>query len=81
MSISTAKSMFDRTIDFRMEKTENSYVACRALSIRARDINAQNKQYTIDTEAIPPNPTAVALTDYSLDRIAVIDNIEIEEES
>ena len=53
-----SKSMFERTIDFKMEETENSYAACRALSIRARDINSKNKQYAIEAETeSAPNPT------------------------
>ena len=74
-----SKSMFERTIDFKMEETENSYGACRALSIRARDINIKNKQYTIDTEMeSSPNPTAPALTDYSIGRIILTKKVEDE---
>ena len=74
-----SKSMFERTIDFKMEETENSYAACRALSIRARDINIKNKQYTIDTEMeSSPNPTALALTDYSIGRIVLTKKVEDE---
>ena len=65
-----------------MEETENSYVACRALSIRARDINIKKKQYTIDTEDTEtessPNPTALALTDYSIGRIVLTEKAEDE---
>ena len=72
-------SLFERTIDFKMEETENSYAACRALSIRARDINIDNKQYTIDTETeFSPNPTALALTDYSIGRIVLTKKVEDE---
>ena len=72
-----SKSMFERTIDFKMEETENSYAACRALSIRARDINSKNKQYAIDAETeSAPNPTALALTDYSIGRIALAEETE-----
>ena len=73
-----SKSMFERTIDFKMEETENSYAACRALSIRARDINMKNKQ-TIDTEMeFSPNPTALALTDYSIGRIVLTEKAKDE---
>lgn len=72
-----SKSMFERTIDFKMEETENSYAACRALSIRARDINSKNKQYAIDAETeSAPNPTALALTDYSIGRIVLAEETE-----
>ena len=75
-----SKSMFERTIDFKMEETENSYSACRSLSIRARDINAKNKQTEMESgEASPLNPTAVALSDFSVGRISLTD--EREEES
>ena len=33
------ETMFAREVDFRLEDTDNAYAACRALSIRARDIN------------------------------------------
>ena len=72
-----SKSMFERTIDFKMEETENSYAACRAHSIRARDINSKNKQYAIDAETeSAPNPTALALTDYSIGRIVLAEETE-----
>ena len=72
-----SKSMFERTIDFKMEETENSYAACRALSIRARDINSKNKQYAIDAETESAlNPTALALTDYSIGRIVLAEETE-----
>ena len=74
-----SKSLFERTIDFKMEETENSYAACRALSIRARDINIENKQYTKDTETeLSPNPATLALTDYSIGRIVLTDKAKNE---
>ena len=75
-----SKSMFDRTIDFKMEETYNSYIACRALSHRARDINIDNKAQEVETGEPPElNPTAEALEDYSTGRIVF--NTENEEES
>ena len=75
MSKSTApKSMFERNIDFKLETTTNSYSACRALSIRARDINTKNMQVQRESGLSSPlNPTAVALTDYSVGRIELTD--------
>ncbi len=72
------KSMFERRIDFKMEETENSYAACRALSIRARDVNIKNKQYLDTGATTSANPTAVALQDYSIGRIILTDRAEDE---
>ena len=69
-----AKSMFERDIDFKMETTANAYSACRALSIRARDVNTKNMQVERESGLSSPlNPTAVALTDYSVGRINLTD--------
>lgn len=66
-----SKSMFEKEVDVKLEKTENSYVACRALSQRARDINVENQQQEVEPDLAPSvNPTAVALADYSNGRIA-----------
>ena len=68
------ESMFERNIDFKMETTTNSYSACRALSIRARDVNTKNMQLERESGLSSPlNPTAVALSDYSVGRIALTD--------
>ena len=65
-----SKSMFEKEVDVKLEKTENSYVACRALSQRARDINVENQQQEVEPDLAPSvNPTAVALSDYSKGRI------------
>ena len=77
-----SKSMFDRTVDFKMEETFNSYVACRALSLRARDINTENKAQELETGEPPElNPTAEALEDYSNGRIVFSAEDEVEEET
>ncbi len=81
MSKSAApKSMFERNIDFKMEETTNSYAACRALSIRARDVNTRNLMVEKESGLVSPlNPTAVALTDYSVGRIALTDETDEDE--
>ena len=66
-----SKSMFEKEVDVKLERTENSYAACRALSQRARDINVENQQQEVEPDLAPSvNPTAVALADYSNGRIA-----------
>lgn len=64
-----SRSMFAREVDFKLEVTINAYAACRALSVRARDINVQFKQHQEGTEVEQPNPTVGALSDYSVGRI------------
>ena len=74
MPKSVAANMFERDIDFKMETTRNAYSACRALSIRARDVNTKNMQVERESGLSSPlNPTAVALTDYSVGRINLTD--------
>ncbi len=63
------KSMFAREVDFKLEKTENAYIACRALSIRARHINARAREAAPETRADWHNPTVGALVDYSSGQI------------
>ena len=62
-------SMFAREVDFKLEVTINPYVACRALSVRARDINVKFRQLPEGTEGEQPNPTIGAFSDYSVGRI------------
>ena len=77
-----SKSMFDRTVDFKMEETFNAYIACRALSLRARDINIENKAQELETGEPPElNPTAEALGDYSNGRIVLNNEDDSEEET
>lgn len=66
------KSMFARAVDFKLEKTTNAYIACRALSIRARHINGRARDAAPAGNADSHNPTVGALVDYSLDHIAVV---------
>lgn len=63
------KSMFARGVDFKLEKTENAYIACRALSIRARHINAHAKEEPPENKTDWHNPTVGALIDYSRGQI------------
>lgn len=65
------KSMFARVVDFKLEKTTNAYIACRALSIRARHINGRARDAAPETKPDGHNPTVGALVDYAKDHIAV----------
>ena len=65
------RTMFNREVDFSLEDTENSYAACRALSLRAREINSRFRNIPEGTEIDTPNPTVGALNDYSDGRIVV----------
>lgn len=66
------KSMFARVVDFKLEKTINAYIACRALSIRARHINGRARDAAVEAKTEGHNPTVGALVDYAQDHIAVI---------
>lgn len=66
------KSMFARAVDFRLEKTTNAYIACRALSIRARHLNSRARDTAPEAKTDSHNPTVGALVDYSQDHITVI---------
>ncbi len=68
------RTMFNREVDFSLEGTENSYAACRALSLRAREINSRFRQVPEGSEVQLPNPTVGALNDYSDGRIVVKDD-------
>lgn len=65
----TQDSMFAREVDFKLETTENSYVACRALSVRARHINRRGRELAESTEMTQPNPTVGAFVEYSTGRL------------
>lgn len=67
------ETMFAREVDFRLEDTDNAYAACRALSIRARDINRRFRDTAEIAEVEQPSPTVGALTDYSNGRIELSD--------
>ena len=67
-----AMTMFNREVDFKLEKTYNGYVACRALSQRARHVNTLQMRETIEAAEVvesEPNPTVCAFSDYSQGRI------------
>jgi len=67
------QSLFDRVVDFKLEQTHNSYAACRGLSQRARQINTNEQEMYSGVEArdSEPNPTVIALRDYSTGRIVL----------
>lgn len=67
------ETMFAREVDFRLEGTDNAYAACRALSIRARDINRKFRDTLASAEVEQPSPTVGALADYSNGRIELAD--------
>lgn len=62
--------MFTREVDFKLEETVNVYATCRALSLRARHINAQKQGAEPGTLTLN-NPTVGALGDYSRGRIVL----------
>ncbi len=65
------RTMFNREVDFSLEGTHNSYAACRALSLRAREINSRFRQVPEGSEIQLPHPAVGALNDYSDGRIVV----------
>ncbi len=68
-------SMFDREVALRLEQENNSFVSCRTLSIRARDINMNRKSREINPDSIPsePNPSASAMIDVAEHKISLSD--------
>ncbi len=65
-------SMFSREVALRLEKENNAFVTCRALSIRARDVNVSRKARDVNIETIPsePNASASAMIDLTEKRIS-----------
>jgi DNA-directed RNA polymerase subunit K/omega len=61
-----ARSIFDREVFFKMEQMSNPFIAARALSRRAREVNRKQKER--DTEETVSAP-ALALEDYLEGRI------------
>jgi DNA-directed RNA polymerase subunit K/omega len=61
-----AKSIFDREVFFKMEQMGNPFVAARALSKRAREVNARQKEQEVEDTVSAP---AVALEDFVEGRI------------
>jgi hypothetical protein len=67
--------MFDREVALRLEQENNSFISCRSLSIRARDINMSRKSREVNPDSIPsePNPSASAMIDAAEDKISLSD--------
>ncbi len=59
-----AKSIFSREVAAGLQDLENRYEVCRAIFLRARNINSR-----LHEDGESPNPTAEALTDYTSGRI------------
>ena len=70
-STSMPKSIFDREIFLKMEQVSNPFVAARALSLRAREVNARQAEGEPSVSA-----PAVALEDYLEGRILFTENRE-----
>ncbi|MEW6750784.1 MAG: hypothetical protein AB1505_07375 [Candidatus Latescibacterota bacterium] len=68
------RSIFDRDVFFKMEEVDNPFVAARALSLRARQVNAKQKDGG-ETVSAP----ALALEDYLEGRISLTSNQEEDE--
>lgn len=56
------KSIFDRDIFFKMEQLDNPFIAARALSIRAREVNTKQEE---ESDSAP----VLALDDFLKGRI------------
>jgi DNA-directed RNA polymerase subunit K/omega len=65
-SVHMARSIFDREVFFRMEQMSNPFIAARALSQRAREVNSKQKEQEDDETMSAP---ALALEDYLEGRI------------
>ena len=76
-----ARRLFAREVDFKIEKTLNSYAACRALSIRARHLNSRLKDLPEGTVNDSNNPTVGALKEYSRGRIVLSDDTAAADEA
>jgi len=67
------KSIFDREVFFKMEQMENPFIAARALSIRAREVNTKQKEKEVESpseeEEVTVSAPALALDDYLEGRI------------
>ena len=61
------ESIFSRDISTGLQDLENRYKACRAIFLRARNINARYQE-----EDDTSNPTAQALTDFTSGRIVTV---------
>ncbi len=66
------RGMFARELDFKLEETENTYAACRALSLRARHVNYEAREPSQGEESeSPAGPAVIALSDYASGRIVL----------
>ena len=59
-----SKSIFSREVAAGLQDLENRYEVCRAIFLRARNINTQ-----LHEDGDSPNPTVEALTDFTSGRI------------
>lgn len=66
------RSIFDREVFFKMEELGNPFIAARALSLRARHVNAQHEQEDPAYHCAP----AIALEDYLEGRIGFKPTLE-----
>jgi len=62
------KSIFDRDVFFKMEQMGNPFAAARALSKRAREVNAKLREQQVQGVSAP----AVALEDFVEGRIRFV---------
>jgi hypothetical protein len=72
------RSIFDRDVFFKMEQMDNPFIAARALSLRAREVNSHQKSEEDESISAP----ALALEDYLEGRIAFFhgENEDLNEE-
>ena len=63
------RSIFDREVFFKMEQMANPFIAARALSIWAREVNTQQKETEVEPEEVSISAPALALDDYLEGRI------------
>lgn len=71
------KNMFIRDFDFKLEDTVNRYAVCRALSRRARTVNAEPKTQEEEESLVSePNPAVTAVSDYAEGRIILADETD-----
>lgn len=67
-SLCMPKSIFDRDVFFKMEQTNNPFIAARALSQRAREVNSRQRDEGQEESVSAP---ALALEDYLEGRISI----------
>ena len=67
------ESIFSRDISTGLQDLDNRYIACRAIFLRARSINARYQE-----ESDTGNPTAQALSDFTTGKIETVIPEEVE---